>query len=964
MKKFLIILASIIVLFVAFLLAVPYLFKDEILQLVKTEINKNVNATVDFQDFSLSFFKNFPDLTAELDELSVVGKDRFANDTLIYAGKLGLGFNIMDLIGGNYTINEIYLSKVNINALINADGVTNYDIVPESTDTISTQVTEEPSEELLIKLKSFRIHDANIYYKDDELVVETWIKGMDLSLSGDFTASKADIKTQLTAKSLDVIYEKVRYIKKMNLAVDAVVDADLEKYLYVLKENEIKLNQFVLKVDGWVGETKTGYDMDLAVGLKKSSLKDLLSIVPEEYMSDMENLKAEGKLAFDAKIKGVYDDDNMPAYFVNLKLENGTLTYPDLPAKIENLQLALKIDNPDGITDHTAIDLKSSANFTGNSFQLDLRVKQPVSDPDIDGKLVADLDLKNLGEFITIDENLVSGQLKADLEFRGIASDLEKEDLGNFYVQGKISGDNFHVNYPDTPELVIDGFAINFTPQQITLDRFDAKMGQSDMKLTGKFENLLSYYFKNETLKANFSFYSSFINLNDFLGETESSETPEETTPVETVETAETTPAPVDSVTRLPENIDFLLKTNIVKLSWDDIEVSNINGNLKLKNGKASLEQLSMNLLGGGMNGNMSYDTKDTLKLPLATINMNMANIDIPQTFTAFNTIQRLAPIAKYCTGKIGGTLELTSRLKPNYDLDLNTVESYGNLRTGLVKIKNADALKKLSQALQLAKFSDDISVDDINISYVVHNGKLTMKPFKSKILGYPFEFGGWQGLDQTLHYNMIVDLPLSMLGAEANKLIDNLTALAGKNGVKLDLNKTIPVNIAITGTVPDPKFGVGLSNLNLTDNFKDQLKDELNAQKDEALKLAHEQAAKLLAEAEKQGDMLIAEAEKQAAKLLQTIDKSAEDLKAETQKQIDDLVKQAGNDIIAKTLAKKAGEELKKQSDKEIEKLKSDAVKQSDQLVNVAKQQKATLVNAAQKQGDALIEQADAKKF
>jgi len=961
MKKFLIILASIIVLFVAFLLAAPYLFKDEILQLVKTEINKNVNATVNFQDFSLSFFKNFPDLTAELDELSVVGKDRFANDTLIYAGKLGLGFNVMDLIGGNYTINEVYLSKVNINALIEADGATNYDIVPESTDTISAQVSEEPSEELLIKLKSFRINDANIYYKDDELVVETWIKGMDLSLSGDFTASKADIKTQLTAKSLDVVYEKVRYIKKMNLAVDAVVEADMEKYLYVLKENEIKLNQFVLKVDGWVGETKTGYDMDLAVGLKKSSLKDLLSIVPEEYMSDMENLKAEGRLAFDAKIKGVYDDDNMPAYFVNLKLENGTLTYPDLPAKIENLQLALKVDNPDGITDHTAIDLKSSANFTGNSFQLDLKVKQPVSDPDIDGKLVADLDLKNLGEFITIDENLVSGQLKADLEFRGIASDLEKEDLGNFYVLGKISGDNFHVNYPDTPELAIDGFAINFTPQQITLDRFDAKMGQSDMKLTGKFENLLSYYFKNETLKANFSFYSSFINLNDFLGE---SETPEVTTPVETAETAETTPAPVDSITRLPENIDFLLKTNIVKLNWDDIEVSNINGNLKLKNGKASLEQLTMNLLGGGMNGNMSYDTKDTLKLPLATINMNMANIDIPQTFNAFNTIQRLAPIAKYCTGKIGGTLELTSRVKPNYDLDLNSVESYGNLRTGLVKIKNAEALKKLSQALQLAKFSDDISVDDINISYVVHNGKLTMEPFKSKILGYPFEFGGWQGLDQTLHYNMIVDLPLSILGAEANKLIDNLTALAGKNGVKLDLNKTIPVNIAITGTVPDPKFGVGLSNLNLTDNFKEQLKDELNAQKDEALKLAREQAAKLLAEAEKQGDLLVAEAEKQAEKLLETMDKSAEDLKAETQKQIDDLVKQAGNDIIAKTLAKKAGEELKKQSDKEIEKLKSDAVKQSGQLVNVAKQQKATLVNAAQKQGDDLIEQAGAKKF
>jgi hypothetical protein len=323
-----------------------------------------------------------------------------------------------------------------------------------------------------------------------------------------------------------------------------------------------------------------------------------------------------------------------------------------------------------------------------------------------------------------------------------------------------------------------------------------------------------------------------------------------------------------------------------------------------------------------------------------------------------------LAPIAKYCTGKIGGSFELTSRVKPNYDLDLNSVESYGNLKTGLVKIKNAPALKEFAKAMQLAKFSDDINIDDINLSFVMHNGKLTLKPFKSKILDYPFEFGGWQGLDQTLHYNMVVELPLSLLGSEANKLIDNLTDLANKNGVKLDISKTVDVNIGITGTVSEPKFGVGLNTLNLADNFKDQLKEELNAQKDEAVRLAREQAAKLLAEAEKQGDMLIAEAEKQAAKLVETMNKSSEDLKVETQKQIDDLVKQAGNDIIAKTLAKKAGEELKKQSDKEIEKLKSDAVKQSDHLVNVAKQQKTTLISEAKKQGDLLIEQSDAKKF
>ena len=39
----------------------PFLFKDKLVQLVKEEANKSLNAKVDFGDFDLTLFSSFPD---------------------------------------------------------------------------------------------------------------------------------------------------------------------------------------------------------------------------------------------------------------------------------------------------------------------------------------------------------------------------------------------------------------------------------------------------------------------------------------------------------------------------------------------------------------------------------------------------------------------------------------------------------------------------------------------------------------------------------------------------------------------------------------------------------------------------------------------------------------------------------------------------------------------------------------
>jgi len=56
--------------------AIPYFFKDQIVERIKTDINKNLDATVDFTDVDLSLLRSFPDFNFSMSNLIVLIQSR------------------------------------------------------------------------------------------------------------------------------------------------------------------------------------------------------------------------------------------------------------------------------------------------------------------------------------------------------------------------------------------------------------------------------------------------------------------------------------------------------------------------------------------------------------------------------------------------------------------------------------------------------------------------------------------------------------------------------------------------------------------------------------------------------------------------------------------------------------------------------------------------------------------------
>ena len=143
LKWILFIVGGLIVLLLAAAIIIPIAFKDDIRATLEKEISKSVNADVIFEDFGLSFFTNFPNITAELNNLGVINRAPFEGDVLFATEKFEVEVNLKDILfGDQLRVKGISLIRPVVNIKVNAAGQANYDIAIPSAD---TTVTEESS---------------------------------------------------------------------------------------------------------------------------------------------------------------------------------------------------------------------------------------------------------------------------------------------------------------------------------------------------------------------------------------------------------------------------------------------------------------------------------------------------------------------------------------------------------------------------------------------------------------------------------------------------------------------------------------------------------------------------------------------------------------------------------------------------------------------------------------------------
>ena len=304
MKKFIKIAALVFVLLFAVLISIPFLFKDKIVAKVKEEANKNLNATINFGEFDISIISSFPNLKFSINELSIIGKDDFLGDTLIFSKSTALNLNIMSVIKGEkYQINSIVISNATINALVNKLGKANWDITKPS----EPGAPSAESSNFKMQLSKFEIENSNIVYDDKQMGFKTKLIGLNHTLKGDFTQDVFLMETFTEIEKWSMMYGGIAYLKNVRTKVKADLDANMPAFKFIFKKNEFELNDLKLGLDGYFAMPKEDLDMDLKFNCAQTSFASFLSLIPGCYTADFKDIKTKGSFSLSAFVKGIYN---------------------------------------------------------------------------------------------------------------------------------------------------------------------------------------------------------------------------------------------------------------------------------------------------------------------------------------------------------------------------------------------------------------------------------------------------------------------------------------------------------------------------------------------------------------------------------------------------------------------------------------------------------------------------------
>ncbi|HEU5146515.1 MAG TPA: AsmA family protein, partial [Chryseosolibacter sp.] len=423
LKWILIILGAFIVLFLAVAIIVPAVFKDDIKAMLEKEVAKSVNADVVFDDFNLSFFSNFPNITAGLDELGVMNRAPFEGEMLFATEKFEVEVNLADLLFSDaLQVKGITLVRPVINVKVLEDGRANYDIAMPSADTVAT---EEPGE-FSFGIDHWEIVEGDVSYDDASLKMKVTIDGLNHTGSGDFTQDVFDMRTRTIADSVSTSYDGVEYLTNKKVEIDATLNISEAYSKYTFKDNTAKVNDFAMQVDGWLKMNENDIGMDLTFNTPNNSFKSLLSLVPGIYTESFDDIRTEGELAFNGSAKGTYSENTLPAFNLTLLVKDAMFQYPDLPTAVKNINLDPLVDNKDGVMENTVVDLKRlHLDFGSNPLDARARITK-LYPTNVDAAVKGKLNLGELNSMFPMEGLEMKGSYAIDLEAKGVYDSLKK----------------------------------------------------------------------------------------------------------------------------------------------------------------------------------------------------------------------------------------------------------------------------------------------------------------------------------------------------------------------------------------------------------------------------------------------------------------------------------------------------------------------------------------------------------
>lgn len=830
MKKFLKVIGVILVLVVGLLITAPFILEAKIGDLIKTNVNTNVNAKLDFSEANLSLIKSFPNADLRLQKVTLITQAPFEGDTLFAADEVHLTLGLKELFksaGEPIAIQNLNLDGADIIVKVNTEEIANYEI---GKDTGAPTTTSEESESFTLDLQSYEISNSKVIYDDQAAKVYLVVDDIQHTGNGDLSATTSELDTK-TEATVTFELDSTNYLHKNRIKLDALIGVDLANDKYTFLKNEAIINQLPLVFDGFVKVNENSQEIDISFKTPSSDFKNFLAIIPETYSKNIENVKTTGDFVLEGNFNGIVDETHIPKFKIKINSENASFKYPDLPKSVSNVFIDVDVINATGITEDTYVDIsKLSFMIDEDTFNMVAKINELMGNTKVNAHVDGKMNLANIEKAYPVPADLdLKGILNADITTAFDMASIEKEQYENTQTTGTMSLADFEYNSAEMPNPVkLKATTLTFNPKTVTLNKMEGSSGQTDFNATGTIHNFLGYMFNDENVAGNFDLKSDTFALNDFMTSAEEFEAGE------TNENEE--PILGDDKIKIPSFLDANINATANTVLYDDLVLKDVKGQLRIKDEKATLSNMTTSIFDGNMAFNGEVSTKD--ETPKFAMKLGMNQLEIGETFKSLELFKVLAPVAEILTGKLDSDIELSGALTDDFTPDLRTLsgDMLANIFTKDVDASSAPMLSALASKLDFIDLKQ-LNLNDLKTKLSFKDGVVSVKPFTIKYQDIAINIDGSHTFDKKMNYKASMEVPAKYLGSEINSLIAKI------DDKQLD-NLTIPVIANIGGDYTSPEVTT-----DLTSGIKSLTSQLIEIQKQKLINKGKDKAKDLLSD-------------------------------------------------------------------------------------------------------------------
>jgi len=815
-KKISLVIIGVLFVLILALVIIPVAFKAPLQREIKEVINKNINARVEFSDFHLSFFRDFPKITAELENLSISGREQFEEDTLLYAPSVSTDFSLNSLLfSKDYSISNIKIKDAGVYLLLTQDGLTNWDIMNEDPDNVSSENSSVNSSEKKFLLKNLDIQNLNVIYEDESAKMKVSVFNTDIKASGVTNGVNTSFVMNGGTKNFQLIYDSVKYISNTIVKVQSSFSFDSEKMKVVIGESELFINQLPLTFSGQISLPEDSTYCDIQFKQHESDFGTLLSVIPEIYKSYTDKINATGNAGFEGEVKGWITDCDFPSMNIRLFVKDGVFKYEKSSSKVKDISIQAIVKKPQGDMDLLTFEVpNASAKIDENPLKLSLALSHPVTDPEFDASFIGKIDFSTLNGLIPAEDIKLAGILDGSMTLKGRTSYIEQKQYDKIISSGFFNFDHLKIQMTDIahPFEIISG-KMKIDKSKINLSSFSAKAWKSDFLLNGELSDYLPYFFLNKTLNGNFSLNSKKLDLDELSEWSTSSDSIADNTQILSSE---------DSVIvfDVPDHINIHLNSHISKMYIGGIEITNTNGTVNVKNQKLELSKLKMELLGGTTSISGFYKNNKNNR-PAFNMLMDANSLQLSSIYRTSSVIRHYVPIAAKCQGKISSIIKMSGQFNPQFNMITSSLNGNGTLSTKDLKILDSSTFSDLKSVLQKDKLKN-VQIKDFKTHFTITNGNINIPSFKTNLAGQEVIVSGNISVDQQLDLTLGFKVNRDDISSQIKKV---LNILPGSENIR-----QFDIPVLVKGPIKKPKvsLSLGKARKQVSDELKKATGDDL----------------------------------------------------------------------------------------------------------------------------------------